>query len=369
MSAKLQMSRPDVGEAEIEAVVEVLKSGILSIGPRQEQFEQAFADYVGTKHAVAVSSGTAGLHLAVLCAGIGEGDEVITSPFSFVSSANCMLFERARPVFADINEESLTLDPEAAANALSDRTRGVLPVHVFGQACEMDPLLSLCERHKLILIEDACEAIGTEYRGRKVGGFGQTAVFSFYPNKQMTTGEGAVVTTNDTRVARLLRSLRNQGRSAGGAWLTHDRLGFNYRMSELSAALGAVQIGRIDAMLAKRETVANLYRAALEDVPGVRLIHAAPWTTRLSWFAAIARLDEGIDRDAVIERLEDLRVPSRAYFAPLHLQPLYRKLYGHATGDFPIAERVSRSTVALPFHSLMDEASVAAVCDALRRVI
>jgi perosamine synthetase len=368
-STTLTMSSPDIGEAEIEAVTAVLRSGTLSMGPNVEAFESAFADYVGTKHAVAVSSGTAGLHLCVRAAGIGRDEEVITSPFSFVASANCILFEGAKAVFADIDEETLTLDPKRAAEALTDRTRAILPVHVFGQPCAMDELDALCTRFGLAMIEDACEAIGAEYRGRRVGTFGQSAVFSFYPNKQMTTGEGAVVTTDDDSIATLLASLRNQGRDEGGAWLNHERLGYNYRLNEMAAALGKVQLGRIDEILDRREAVANLYHDRLEAIPGVRLIAPGPDTTRFSWFAAIARLDPGIDRDSVIERLAERGIPARAYFSPLHLQPLYRRLYGHEEGDFPVTERVARSTLALPFHNRLGEADVDTVCRALAELL
>lgn len=363
------MSCPDIRDDDIEAVVAVLRSGTLSLGPCAEQFEKAFAAYVGSAEAVAVSSGTSGLHMAVRAAGLGQEDEVLTSAFSFVASANCILYERAKPVFVDVDEESMTIDPRLAAAAAGPRTRGILPVHVFGQPCDMAPLIDLARQRDLVLIEDACEAIGAEYRGRRVGTFGAAAVFSFYPNKQMTTGEGAIVTTDDPAIASLLRSLRNQGRDAMGTWLSHERLGYNYRMSELSAALGAVQLGRIDEMLEMRRKVAEIYAERLAGVPGVRFLRPAPWTTRLSWFAAIARLDEGIDRDAVLERLAAAGIPARAYFAPLHLQPLYRRLLGHKEGDLPITERLGRSTLALPFHNHMDEDAVGAVCDALCRAL
>jgi perosamine synthetase len=362
------MSRPDIREEDIQAVMGVLRSGTLSLGPWLQRFEAAFAAYVGAAHAIAVSSGTAGLHMAVRALGIGEGDEVLTSPFSFVASANCLLYERARPVFVDVDEQTMTIDPALAEAAANDRTRAILPVHVFGQPCDMDPLVALCRSRDLVMIEDACEAIGAEYRGRQVGAFGQAAVYSFYPNKQMTTGEGAVVTTDDPALATLLRSLRNQGRNEGGAWLSHERLGFNYRMSELSAALGAVQIGRIDEMLEMRRRVADLYRAALAGVPGVAFLAEAPWTTRLSWFAAIVRLDGRVDRDALIQRLADEGIPARAYFAPLHLQPFYREL-GYRPGDFPVTERLAGSALALPFHNGMSEGDVEIVRDALARCL
>jgi perosamine synthetase len=359
------MSAPDIAEDDIDAVVRVLRSGTLSMGPATAAFEAAFAAYIGVEHAVAVSSGTAGLHLCVNAAGIGPGDEVVTSPFGFVSSANCILFEGATPVFADIDEATMNLDPALAAAAVTDRTRAVLPVHVFGQPCAMTELQAVCDRHGLVLIEDACEAIGAEYRGRRLGSMGHAAVFSFYPNKQMTTGEGAVMTTPDAGTAALWRSLRNQGRSSGGAWLTHERLGYNYRMTEISAALGLSQLGRIDSLIDRRESVARHYHDRIAHLDGVRMMETAASTTRLSWFAAIARLEPEIDRGAVIRALDAMGIPARAYFSPLHLQPLYRERFGYTEGDFPVTERVAQSTIALPFHANMTEEAVAMVCEAL----
>lgn len=369
MTLSLPMSRPDIRDEDIDAVVSVLRSGTLSLGPWAERFEAAIAAYLGVPHAVAVSSGTAGLHLAVRALGLGEGAEAITTPFSFIASANCLLYEGVTPVFVDIDEATMTLDPRLAAEAVTGRTRAILPVHVFGQPCDMDALQSLCGSARLTMIEDACEALGSEYRRRRVGTFGEAAVFSFYPNKQMTTGEGAVVTTADRGFADLLRSLRNQGRDTHNAWLSHDRLGYNYRLTEMSAALGVTQLERLDQMLAQREAVAEFYRARLDDVPGVALMTAASWTTRLSWFAAIVRLDPALDRDAVIANLAERGIPARGYFAPLHLQPLYRERFGFKPGDFPVTERVARSTLALPFHNRMTRDDVALVCDALAAVV
>jgi perosamine synthetase len=369
MTDRVPMGAPDIRDEDIEAVVQVLRSGTLSLGPSIRRFEEAFADYIGVPHAIAVSSGTAALHLCVRAAGIAAGDEIVTTPFSYIASANCALFEGATPVFVDIDEETMTIDPDLAAAAVTERTRALLPVHVFGQPCNMDPLAAICAEGGLALIEDACEAIGAEYRGRKVGTFGDSAVFSFFPNKQMTTGEGAIVTTGDEATASLLRSLRNQGRDERGAWLTHARLGYNYRMTELSAALGLSQIGRIEEMLAQREKVAGLYRERLGSIRGTRLIEPAAWTTRLSWFAAVVRLDPGIARDDVIEELAALGIPARAYFSPLHLQPFYRSRFGYCEGAFPVTERVARATLALPFHNGLTEEQVDMVCGALEKVL
>lgn len=369
MISQVPMSAPEILQEDIEAVVAVLRSGTLSLGPMTDAFERAVANYIGVKHAVAVNSGTSGLHLCVKAAGIGDGDEVITSPFSFIASANCMLYERAVPVFADIEEETLGLDPERVAAAISPRTRGVLPVHVFGQPAALDPLMAICRRHDLAMIEDACEAMGAEYRGKRVGGFGQSACFSFYPNKQITTGEGAVVVTEDDTIAAALRSMRNQGRGAMDAWLQHETLGFNYRMTEMSAALGLAQMGRVEAILARRNAAAARYAAALGVLDGVRLIEPAPSTTRLSWFAAIARLDPVFDRDVLIARLAKRGIPARAYFCPLHLQPLYRNRFGFKGGEFPVSERVARSTIALPFFTAISDDQIDRVCAALSDVL
>jgi perosamine synthetase len=366
---RLPMAAPDIRDEDIDAVAEALRSGMLSQGPFTRRFEAAFAAYIGVTDAIAVSSGTSALHLCIRAAGIGEGDEVITSPFGYIASANCILFERGTPVFVDIDEETMNIDPRLVPGAVTERTRAVLPVHVFGQPCAMRELQSACAEHDLILIEDACEAVGAEYEGRKVGSFGHFAVFSFFPNKQMTTGEGAMITCGDARTGDLLRSLRNQGREEGGAWLKHVRLGYNYRMTELSAALGVTQLARLEEMLSMREKVARLYKNRFEAMSGIRLIEPSPSTTRLSWFAAIARLDPAFDRDVVITRLEALGIPARAYFAPLHLQPVYRQLFGFEVGDFPIAERVARTTLALPFHNAMTERQVGMVCEALEQVL
>ncbi|MFL6863315.1 MAG: DegT/DnrJ/EryC1/StrS family aminotransferase [Allosphingosinicella sp.] len=369
MSDRLVLSAPDVRDEDIAAVVEALRSGMLTKGPFTARFEQAFADYVGAPHAVAVSSGTAGLHLAVRAAGVDEGAEVITSPFSYIASANAVLYERGTPVFVDIDEASMTLEPALAAAAVTGRTRAILPVDVFGQPCDLDPLAALCERRGLTLIEDSCEAIGAEYRGRKVGAAADFTIFSFFPNKQMTTGEGAIVTCRDAAAAATLRTMRNQGVAHDASSLHHVGLGYNYRMTEMSAALGVGQIGRIDEMLAMREQVAGWYRERLAGVAGAELIAPAPTTTRLSWFAAIVRLAPEFDRDEAIDRLAALGIPAKGYFAPLHLQPLYRERFGYKPGDFPVTERVARSTLALPFHNRMSEAKVDRVCRALAQML
>jgi perosamine synthetase len=366
---QVPMSRPDIGEAEIELVNQVLGTPYLSIGPMLERFEQGMARCIGTQHAVGVSSGTAGLHLCVRAAGIGEGDEVITTPFSFVASANCVLYERARPVFVDIEPDSLNIDPQRIEDAVTRRTRAILPVHAFGQPADMAHILDIARRHGLWVIEDACEAVGAEYLGRKVGTLSDAAVFAFYPNKQMTTGEGGIIVTDRDDWNALFRSLRNQGRDASHAWLCHARLGYNYRLDELSAALGVAQLQRIEGLLQKRERVAQMYNERLAEIDGVTLPFVAATTTRLSWFVYVIRLSQGIDRDTVMEKLEKRGIPSRPYFTPIHLQPFYRQMFGYQVGDFPVTERVAERVLALPFYGGMEEEKVDYVCVNLRDAI
>jgi len=365
---RISLSGPDITEREIELVNRVLRSPYLSIGPMVERFEAAMADYVGTKHAAAVSSGTAGLHLCIKAGGIGEGDEVITTPFSFISSANCILFERGTPVFVDIDPTTLNMDVGRIEERITPRTKAILPVHIFGQPCEMDKTMAIAAKHNLFVIEDACEALGAEYKGKKVGTFGHAAVFAFYPNKQMTTGEGGVVVTDDHQWADLFRSLRNQGRGKDGGWLSHERLGYNYRLDEMSSALGVAQLERIEELLAKRAKVAEMYNRRLSGMGGVEIPYISP-QVKMSWFLYVIRLWPEVDRERVMAGLEEKGVPSRPYFPPIHLQPFYKERFGFQEGDFPIAERVARTTLALPFHCRLDEDGVDYVCQALRESI
>ena len=366
---RIPLSSPDIQAEDIELVVRVLRSNRLSIGPFIKELERNFADYIGAKYAVAVANGTSGLHLCMRAAGIAEGDEVITTPFSFIASANCILYERATPVFVDIDETSLNIDPALVAGAVTARTRAMLPVHVFGQPCAMDELQAVCGVRNLALVEDACEAVGAEYKGRKVGTFGKAAVFSFYPNKAMTLGEGAVVTTDDPHWAELLQSLRNQGRGDGGTGYLSDRLGYNYRLDEMSAALGVAQLARLDDLLAQRQAVAARYGEMLRHVPGVTVKRTLASTTRMSWFVFVIHLDPHIDRDRVIEQLEARGIPSRVYFTPIHLEPYYRKHFGFKPGDFPVTERIAASILALPFHANLSGAEMDDVVDALQSAV
>lgn len=357
ITMQVPLSLPDLGNREIEAVTAVLKSRWLSMGPAVENFESKFAGYIGVKHAVAVNSGTSGLHLTVRSLGIGNGDEAITTPFSFVSSANCLLFEEARPVFADIDPETLNIDCSLIERKISKNTKCILPVHIFGQPVDMNLIGSIASRHGLAVLEDSCEAIGARYNSRLAGTQSDAAVFAFYPNKQITTGEGGMVVTNRDDLAGLLRSMRNQGRDEGAAWYEHNRLGFNYRMDEMSAALGSVQLERLPEILSKREWVAAKYTKKLTGLPGVSVPRVDP-AVQMSWFVYVVRLDPGIDREFVIGELAGRNIASRGYFWPIHLQPFFRKKFGYKPGDFPVAEAAGASTLALPFYTNMPEEQI-----------
>jgi perosamine synthetase len=350
-------------------VLEVLRSGRLSLGPTGTRFERLLAERVGARFGAAVSSGTAGLHLLVRAAGIGAGDEVVTTPFSFAASTNCFLYEGARPVFADIDPLSWNLDPAAVEAAITPRTRAILAVDVFGYPCELEPLQEIAERHRLALIDDACEALGAEYRGRPVGSFGAPAVFAFYPNKQMTTGEGAVVVTDSEELWRLLKSLSNQGRGDGGPWLEHVRLGYNYRLSDVSAAIGIAQLQKLDRLLALRRHVADRYGELLASVEGVELALADDEQHRRSWFVYVVAVSPGIDRERVIAGLARAGVASSRYLPCIHLQPYMRERFGFGPGLCPVAERLSSRTLALPFFPQLERVDQERVVEALRAAL
>ncbi len=366
--ALLPLAKPVLGEAEERAVIEVLRSGRLSLGPRLAEFEQRFAATVGARHASAVSSGTAGLHLALRAVGVQDGDEVVTSPFSFVASANAVVFERARPVFADIDPRTLNLDPEAAAAAVTERTRALLPVHIFGYPAEMAALEALAARHGgLGMVEDACEALGGSYEdGRPIGSRESPAVFAFYANKQLTTGEGGIVTSGDAHVKERLDSERNQGRAPDMDWLDHDRLGFNYRLSELACALGVAQLERLEEMLAGRSRVAALYGEALAGIEDLTLPCADRGQARRGWFVYVVQLPHGVARDETIRALAARGVQSKPYLPAIHLMSFYRERFGHREGEFPVCEDVAARSIALPFFPQMTEGQVEQVADALR---
>jgi dTDP-4-amino-4,6-dideoxygalactose transaminase len=367
---QIPLAKPDIGEREEELVLEVLRSGRLSLGPMQERFEQDFAAWLGVDDAVAVSSGTAALHLGVRAMDWGKGDEVVTSPFSFVASANCLLYEDAVPVFCDVDPVTLNIDTDAAAAACGERTVGLLPVHIFGRSADMPALESLAARHGLGMVEDACESAGAvDAEGVKVGARGNIATFAFYANKQLTTGEGGMLTAANTDVLRRVRSERNQGRADDMSWIDHDRLGFNYRLSDLAAAIGVAQLERADQILAERSRVASLYRERLGQVDAVRVPSKGEGLERRSWFVYVVEVADGIDRDAVIDRLAERGIASKAYLPCIHLQPYFRERFGFKGGEFPVAERASSRSLALPFFTAMAEAQVERVCDALAEAL
>jgi len=383
--SEIPLSQPDITQAEIDAVTDVLRSGRLSIGPRQDLLEQLVAERCQRRHGIAVSSGTAGLHLALLAMGVGPGDEVITTPFSFIASANCILMVGATPVFVDICPKSLNLDPAALEAAITDKTKAVIAVEVFGNPMHLESIEALCRKHEIALLEDACEGLGGKLHGRAVGSFGRASVFGFYPNKQITTGEGGVIVTDDETIAELCRSMRNQGRSAAqvpdsgagrsnaGSWLAHERMGYNYRLSEINAALGVVQMERLDELLAARRRVAGAYIRHLLDVEDLTLPTMPDGGEEdYSWFVYVVRLAHGYvaeDRDVIIQGLRRHEVGASNYFPCIHLQPFYREAFDFKEGDFPIAESISQRTIALPFFTQMDAHQVELAARTLKVMI
>jgi perosamine synthetase len=366
----IPLARPMLGAAEEQAVVEVLRSGRLSLGPRQEQFERAFAARVGARRASGVSSGTAGLHLALRAVGLQDGEEVVTSPFSFVASANAVMYERARPMFADIDPVTLNIDPQAAQAAVSERTRALLPVHIFGYPADLDALEAVAARTGLAIVEDACEALGAVHAdGRPVGGRGHPAVFAFYANKQLTTGEGGMVVCGEESVKQRIDSERNQGRAPDLGWLDHDRLGFNYRLSEIACAIGLAQLARLEEMLEARRRVAACYREALAGIEGLQLPCAEAEGSRRGWFVFVVQLPAGADRKDTIRLLAARGIQSKPYLPAIHLMSFYRERFGHREGEFPVCEDVAARSVALPFFPQLTESEIEQVAAALRDVL
>lgn len=379
------MSSPEINEADRQAVLDVLNTNSLSMGPKIEAFEHAVKFYTGSQHAIGVNSGTSGLHLCVRAAGIQEGDYVITTPFSFVASANVILFEKAIPIFVDVDASTGNIDTKAAAQAAADLTsadaarkrrwlprstdgdggklRAILAVDVFGQPADYAALREIADQYDLILIEDSCEALGATYRHQKAGTLGDYGVFAFYPNKQITTAEGGMIVTSNRAAADLMRALRNQGRAPGDTWLQHTYLGYNYRLDEMSAALGLAQMARIDSLLDKRQAVAEIYNQSLCHMPGIEIPFISPLTTRMSWFVYVIRLKAGIDREKTAQKLEEEGIPVRPYFLPIHLQPYMVDQFGYQSGDFPVTEDLGRRSLALPFSASMESQHVKLVCD------
>jgi perosamine synthetase len=368
---EIPLSSQDITQAEIDAVVAVLRSPRLSLGPRIPEFEAEFVKRLGVKHAIACSSGTAGLHMCWRALGIGPGDEVITTPFSFIASSNSILFDGGKPVFVDIDPQTWQIDPARIEAAITPRTKAILPVDVFGVPADLDAIWAIARRHNLRVLEDSCEALGATYKGRPCGTLGEAGVFGFYPNKQMTTGEGGMVVTNNDDIAFMVRSLRNQGRDPDGGWLAHPRLGYNYRMTDIHAALGTVQIRRLDALLAQRDRVARLYRERLADEQRLTM-QRIPADCRISWFVFVVRLSDDYtrqQRDAILAKLQSQGIGCNVYFPPIHLQPFYQEQVGCKAGDFPITEAVSSRTMALPFYNHLTEPDVDHVVKTLRALL
>jgi perosamine synthetase len=366
----IPLSSPDITEAEIEAVSAVLRTSRLSLGPQMEAFEDAMANYIGTPHAIAVSSGTAGLHLCIKALGIGEGDEVIVPSFTFIAAANAIRYERAQPVFVDIDADSLNMSPAAIEQAITPKTRAILVVHTFGRPAEMAAIMDIASRHGLFIIEDACEAIGATYQDRMAGSFGDAAVFAFYPNKQITTGEGGMVVTRRPELAAHIRALRNQGRYDSTDWLQHAELGYNYRLSEINCALGLAQLKRIGPILQQREKVARQYQHSLAEISELILPATDIPEINISWFVYVVRLAVTFteaDRDSIIATLTNAGIGCARYFAPIHLQPSYATWRNAAS--LPVTEAQASRTIALPFFNRITEDEIAQVSDTLRTAL
>ncbi len=371
MEFRVPLSRPDVNESDIQAVVEVLRSPYLSLGPKVREFEKCFEQYIGRRYAVAVNSGTSGLFLCMKAMGLGPGDEVITTPFTFIATVATILMTGATPVFADIDPVTLNLDVKEVEKKITHRTKAVVPVEVFGNPAGMDKIYELAKAHGLGVVEDCCEALGSELNGRKAGTFGRAGVFAFYPNKQMTTGEGGMIVTDDEEIARLCISLRNQGRGSGGGWLAHERLGYNYRLSDINCALGISQVRRIEEFVCKRQQVAQMYLERLANEKRI-VLPQVPGGARMSWFVFVIRLADTYrpeQRNEVLNRLMERGIQVSNYFPPVYLQPFIAKALGHKSGDFPVTDRISARTIALPFHNNLSRGEVELVCSELQDVL
>jgi perosamine synthetase len=369
VETRVPLSRPYLDEREEELVLEVLRSGRLSLGPAIERFEELIAERVGAPYAAAVSSGTAGLHILCHNAGVGPGDEVITSPVSFVATANCFIVEGGTPVFADVDPQTLNLDPAAVEAAITDKTRGIVAVDMFGYPCELDELRAIAERHGLWLIDDSCEALGAEYKGAPIGSHGPSGAFGFYPNKQITTGEGGIVTTHSEEEWEFVKSFRNQGRSYDSRWFHHVRVGLNYRFTDIQAAIGIAQLEKLDRILELRSEAAGRYTELLAGVDGVESPHADDADHKRSWFVYVVKVAPGIDRDAVLERMGAQGIEAGHYVPAVHLQPYMRELYGFSEGMCPVAEDACDRTLALPFYPQLEEEDQARVIESLKASI
>lgn len=368
---RIHLSRPDITQKEIKAVCDVLSSSQLSLGPKLAEFERKFAEYTGRKRAVAVNSGTSGLFLCMLATGIGPDDEVITTPFTFIASATSIMMAGARPVFVDIDPTSLNIASEKIEEKITEKTKAIQPVEIFGNPAGIDNVCQVAEKHNLIVIEDSCEAMGSALNGKKTGSFGAMSVFAFYPNKQMTTGEGGMILTDSDELADMCVSLRNQGRGKKDNWLSHERLGYNYRLSDINCALGIAQLSRIDEIKAKRRQVAKWYQQMLADEARLT-VPEEPENSELSWFVFVVRLTDdftGRRRDDILQAMLSQGIQVSNYFAPVHLQPFMAEKFGYKPGDFPVTEAVSSRTIALPFYNNLSEAEVAEVCKSLKETL
>lgn len=361
------LARPYIDRTDREGVLEVLKSGNLSLGPKYMQFEKDITVYTGAKYACAVANGTCGLHLAVRALGLHEGDEVITTPFSFVASTNCLLYEKVKPVFVDVEERTFNINPDLIERAITTKTRAILAVHVFGQPAEMEEILKIAKRHKLLVIEDAAESFGSKYNGRHSGTIGNVGVYAFYPNKQMTTGEGGMIVTNSSKIHDLCKSMRNQGRNLNGDWLEHERLGYNYRMDEMSAALGITQLKKLGWMNEKKREIVSWYKEGLSGLKTV-VVPQLDFGSEPSLFVYVIRIVKG-DRNRVMDALTGKGIQVKPYFPVIHLQPYMRKMFGYKLGDFPVAELVGSQTLALPFYIGLSKQDVAYISKEIRRAL
>ena len=368
---QIYLSRPDITEREIEAVCAVLRSPNLSLGPKLPAFEEAFSEYIGRKRAVAVANGTSGLFMCLSALEIGPGDEVITTPFTFISSATSIMMAGAKPVFVDIDPVSLNIDPARIESRMTERTKAIVAVEIFGNPTGLDRICEIADKHHLAVIEDSCEALGSALNGKKAGTFGTMSVFGFYPNKQITTGEGGMILTDDNDLAETCISLRNQGRGKGGGWLTHERLGYNFRLSDINCALGIVQLSRINEVKIKRRQVAQWYQDILAGDDRI-IVPTEPKDCDVSWFVFVVRLMDDFSteqRDQILQRMMSHHIQVSNYFPPVHLMPFIAEQFGYRPGDFPIAESVSQRTIALPFHNHLTKDEVAVVCQNLQRLL
>ena len=367
---RYQIAKPYIDREDINGVIRVMESGFLSLGPVHKQFEEKFAEKVGTRFACSVSSGTAALHLAMIAGGIGPGDEVITPPFSFIASANCILYVGARPVFVDVDPITYNLDPNKIEEKITDKTKAILVVHIFGQSADMDPIIKLAEKYNLKIIEDTCESIGASYKGRQVGTFGESAVFAFYPNKQMTTGEGGMLVTDDRAIYSLAKSLSNQGRSSDMQWLDHERLGYNYRMDEMSASLGLTQLQKIDFLISERCKIAGWYDQALAAYSDLIQIPQTAIGNTHTYFVYVVTLktNEKI-RDSVILDLKNEGIQTKPYLPSIHLLSFYKDRFGYHEGDYPISEKISSTSLSLPIYIGLNQSDIENICSTLNQVL